>query len=152
MLQTRAARLQLVRRGLLSSLSRGPKTPSTIHLSSAMDYQRLFSSDETQGEETKSPVFYEAPMGGLITRLKIVSITSCALSLVGLPLLIFLKNGDLPTSKQLGVGGIALFGATGSTLSLHFVFGPYALSMEEVPAPEGIDEAKNTAFLKATTR
>ena len=91
-------------------------------------------------------------MGGLITRLKIVSITSCALSLVGLPLLIFLKNGDLPTSKQLGVGGIALFGATGSTLSLHFVFGPYALSMEEVPAPEGIDEAKNTAFLKATTR
>jgi hypothetical protein len=91
-------------------------------------------------------------MGGLITRLKIVSISSCVLSLVGLPMLIFLKNGDLPTAKQLGVGGIALVGATGSTLSLHFVFGPYALSMEEVSAPEGTDDAKNTAFLKATTR
>lgn len=91
-------------------------------------------------------------MGGLITRLKIVSISSCIVSLVGLPMLIFLKTGDLPTVKQLGVGGIALFGATGSTLSLHFVFGPYALSMEDVPAPEGTDDAKNTAFLKATTR
>lgn len=91
-------------------------------------------------------------MGDLITRLKIVSISSCAVSLVVLPLLIFIKNGDLPTTKQMGVGGIALFGATGSTLSLHFVFGPYALSMEEVPAPKGTDDAKNTAFLKATTR
>lgn len=153
MLRSRAA-TEIVRRGLLQKLQGSPRLPSTFHLSSSFEYHRLFSSSQTsqQGDEP-SPVFYEAPMGGLISRLKIVSITSCALSLVGLPLLIFLKNGDLPTTKQLGVGGIALFGATGSTLSLHFVFGPYALSMEEVATPEDTtDDTKNTAFLKATTR
>ena len=100
-------------------------------------------------------------MGGLISRLKIVSITSCGLSLVGLPLFVFIKNGDLPNASQVGMGGIALFAATGSTLALHFVFGPYALTIEEILKSDTTntddmddtddDDDKGT-LLKATTR
>ena len=72
-------------------------------------------------------------MGDLITRLKIVSITSCVMSVVGLPLFVALKNGSLPTPQQLGLGGVAFLGATGSTVALHFVFGPYILTMEKIP-------------------
>ena len=80
---------------------------------------------------TTSPtgVFYVGPMADLVTRLKIISITSCFLSVVVMPSLIFLKNGDLPTLKQTTVGGVALFGAVGSTAALHFVFGPYVTQL-----------------------
>ena len=72
-------------------------------------------------------------MGDLITRLKRISITSCLLSVVGLPVLIYLKNGTWPDVKQMGLGGFAFVSATGSTLALHFVFGPYILELYEVP-------------------
>ena len=101
-------------------------------------------------------------MGGLISRLKIVSITSCGLSLVGLPLFVFLKNGDVPNASQVGMGGIALFAATGSTLALHFVFGPYALTIEEIVKSDTTnkddmddtddDHHNKETLLKATTR
>jgi hypothetical protein len=74
-------------------------------------------------------------MGGLISRLKIVSITSCFISVVGLPLFIFIKNGDFPTMQQVGLGSVAFMGATGSTLALHFVFGPYILELNRIPIP-----------------
>lgn len=64
-------------------------------------------------------------MAGLVTRLKAISITSCFLSVVVLPSLVAIKNGDLPTAKQATMGGVALVGAVGSTAALHFVFGPY---------------------------
>jgi len=79
------------------------------------------------------PIIYQSRIGDLITRLKIVSITSCVVSIVGLPIAMALKNGDLPSAKQVGMGSVAFVGATGSTCALHFVFGPYILNMEEIP-------------------
>jgi hypothetical protein len=71
-------------------------------------------------------------MGDLISRLKLVSITSCVLSVGVLPALVFLKNGDLPSAQQTTLGGFAFLGAAGSTAALDFVFGPYILTMEQL--------------------
>ena len=101
---------------------------------------------EIQGGEEEI-IIYESPMGKLISRLKVVSITSCLLSIVGLPTLIYLKNGDWPNMKQVGMGSIAFLGATGSTLALHFVFGPYILDLSKI-----LDENGDQKLLKATTR
>lgn len=87
-------------------------------------------------DETSERLLYTAPLAGMITRLKIVSITSCVMSLVGLPLLIFIKSGGIfcmPTTQQLGLGGMAFVGATGSTLALHYVFGPYVVEIKQIP-------------------
>ena len=73
-------------------------------------------------QSSSSRLLYTSSMGNLISRLKIVSISSCFMSIVGLPALIFLKNGALPTAQQMGLGGVAFLGATGSTIALHFVF------------------------------
>eukprot|EP00980_Cylindrotheca_fusiformis_P028726 scaffold22640_cov138-Cylindrotheca_fusiformis.AAC.7 len=126
-----------------------PATTSSFSFQSC-----LFSTDEKTTDDMNSPVFYEAPMGALISRLKKVSITSCALSIVGLPLLVYIKNGDIPNMKQLGMGGVAFFGATGSTIALHFVFGPYALTMEKVSpkVEESADGDQEATLIKATTR
>lgn len=114
-----------------------------------------WNSSEEKPKEESSNIFYEAPTAGLISRLKMVSITSCVLSIVGLPLLIYIKNGDFPNTRQLGMGGIAFFGASGSTLALHFVFGPYALTMEEVPKTKdesSADDELEGTLIKAKTR
>jgi hypothetical protein len=96
--------------------------------------------DEDEGDsnddgDSNSNLLYTSSMGGLISRLKIVSITSCFISVVGLPLFIFIKNGDFPTMQQVGLGSVAFMGATGSTLALHFVFGPYILELNRIPIP-----------------
>jgi hypothetical protein len=92
--------------------------------------QRRWKSDDSS---SPPEIIYTSPMGDLISRLKIVSITSCLMSVVGLPLFIFIKNGDFPTMQQMGLGGVAFMGATGSTIALHFVFGPYILELERIP-------------------
>ena len=92
------------------------------------------------------------------------------MSVVGLPLFIFLKNGDFPTMQQMGLGGVAFMGATGSTIALHFVFGPYILELERIPVRqchyekengeepdaskkrEESTEGVNSSMLRATTR
>jgi hypothetical protein len=71
-------------------------------------------------------------MGNLISRLKMVSITGCILSIIVLPTLVYMKNGDLPSMKQSALGGFALVGAIGSTSALHFVFGPYILDIHTI--------------------
>jgi len=122
----------------LASVSRTSNIPRVLLANSPsssplnlLTAQRRWKSDENSDEN--SPIIYQSPMGGLITRLKIVSITSCLISVVGLPLFIAIKNGDWPTAQQLGLGSVAFMGATGSTVGLHFVFGPYILDMEKIP-------------------
>jgi hypothetical protein len=90
-------------------------------------------------------------MGDLITRLKRISITSCLLSVVGLPMLIYLKNGTWPDVKQLGLGGFAFVSATGSTLALHFVFGPYILELYQVPRDNTHSSSTSSAMNHDTT-
>lgn len=70
-------------------------------------------------------------MADLVSRLKIISITTCVISVGILPAVVALKNGGalLLTAQQLSMGGVALFGATSSTLALDFVFGPYVLEL-----------------------
>ena len=152
------------RRSLVQSSSSVFVSSRASDLQSSFLHSRYYYStsnttnDKSDNNNNNNKLFYyEAPMGGLISRLKIVSITSCGLSLVGLPLFVFLKNGDLPNASQVGMGGIALFAATGSTLALHFVFGPYALTIEEISKSDttnknDTDDDDKETLLKAITR
>jgi hypothetical protein len=111
-------------------------------------------------------------MGDLISRLKIVSITSCILSLGVLPAVVTLKNmtrlanqedvervdfwqqlqDSLPTAQQTSLGGLALFGATGSTMALHYVFGPYVLDMTKISLSGDSNSKHDMTTYQVTTR
>lgn len=136
-----------------------PLHPLIIGNSTTTSCSKRWTSTDNSSKEWK--LLYKAPMGDLVTRLKRISITSCLISIVGLPLLIYLKNGTWPDAKQLGMGGFAFMSATGSTLALHFVFGPYVLELYEIPvrqchtpnasSPEQQRAAQEFLY-KATTR
>uniref|UniRef100_A0A7S4AFN9 Uncharacterized protein n=1 Tax=Pseudo-nitzschia australis TaxID=44445 RepID=A0A7S4AFN9_9STRA len=123
--------------------------------------QRWFSSSKILNEEQKDNnaeislgnVDYTSPLGALISRLKMVSVTGCFLSVCVLPALVFLKNGDLPSARQLTLGTFATIGATGSTVALHFVFGAYVLEMKSIDSnDDNNDNDQNRHLLEATTR
>jgi len=111
-----------------------------------------------------SQLLYEGPFADLAFRLKVVSVTSAALGIVGIPLLITLHSGDVPPIGQIAVGGSAMLGAVGSTVAMSFVFSPYITTLERVPirqchsnsGEEGDNSEKEPAaqewLLKATTR
>ena len=93
------------------------------------------ASLHAERQTESSILLYKAPMGDLITRLKRISITSCLVSVVGLPALVLLKNGGTwppDLAKQIGLGGFAFVTAGGSTMALHFVFGPYVLELHQI--------------------
>ena len=109
-----------------------------------------------------SQLLYEGPFSDLALRLKVISVTSAALSIVGIPLLITLHTGDVPPMGQLAVGGSAMIGAVGSTVAMSFVFSPYVTALERVPIrqchskrgedSEHEEHAAQEWLLKATTR
>lgn len=113
-----------------------------------------------------SKLLYEGPFASLALRLKLVSITSAGLALVGIPLLISMHTGDVPLAGQLAVGGSAMVGAVGSTVAMSFVFSPYVTMLERVPVrlchakqDDDSDSKQNVTeqaaqewLLKATTR
>eukprot|EP00536_Pseudo-nitzschia_multiseries_P011673 jgi/Psemu1/260039/estExt_Genewise1Plus.C_4100009 len=128
--------------------------------------QRYFSSSRVISDKGKNTdldndsavvVDYTSPLGDLISRLKMVSITGCFLSVCVLPALVFLKNGDLPSARQVTLGTFATLGASGSTVALHFVFGAYVLEMKSIAGNDDSDgddndNDQNRHLLEATTR
>jgi hypothetical protein len=114
-------------------------------------------------DSKNSQLLYEGPFADLALRLKVVSVTSAALGIVGIPILMSLHTGEVPPIGQIAVGGSAMLGAVGSTVAMSFVFSPYVSKLERVPIRkchsdpvEGQNNDKEQAsqewLLKATTR
>jgi hypothetical protein len=89
------------------------------------------SNDEKPNDEQPA-ILYEGPFAQLSLRLKRVSVTTAALGVVGMPLLMALHGGDVPATGQLAVGGTAIMAAAGSTVALSFCFSPYVHKLERV--------------------
>ncbi len=82
-------------------------------------------------EQTKQIVLYEGPLAAPLLRLKLVSITTCALGLIGLPLTAVLYGASIPAVGQLAVGGTAILATTGSTVALSYCLSPYVHTLEQ---------------------
>lgn len=94
------------------------------------DDTKLTKSSPTEEDDTS--LIYEGPFGPAVFRLKRVSISTCFLGLVGLPIMAFLYGtGDAPTAK-LAVGSTAMLAAAGSTLTLSYCMTPYVHTIEKV--------------------
>lgn len=116
---------------------------------------RCFSESNSEDDV----IVYEGPFASLALRLKRISISTAALSVVGIPLLL-VYGSSVPASGQIAVGGTAILAATGSTAALSFCFSPYITKLEWVPNNSGDSENEEKGsesrsqkmLLKATTR
>ena len=97
---------------------------------------------ETSKDGQPPTLLYEGPFAQLSLRLKRVSVTTAALGVVGMPILMALHGGDVPATGQLAVGGTAIMAAAGSTVALSFCFSPYVHKLERVAAASVQGEKK----------
>lgn len=111
--------------------------------------QNQVEKEEGSRCATTTEIIYEGALAAPLLRLKLVSITTCALGLIGLPLTAFLYGASIPAIGQLAVGGTAIFATTGSTAALSYCLSPYVHTLERVVAT---DQGGSTDLIKATTR
>jgi hypothetical protein len=78
-------------------------------------------------------IVYESPLGNLVRRLRTVSLATGICGTLGLPLVVAIKGGDLPSTGLLAFGMAFLTGSLGSTAAIHFVFSPYVFTIERIP-------------------
>ncbi|KAF4044016.1 Assembly mitochondrial proton-transport ATP synth complex [Phytophthora infestans] len=81
------------------------------------------------GENLVGDLVYQAPMTRAVRLMKAVSVTSCTLTSIGMPVLCVLSEQDASSvGKWAMCGTIMLFGF-GSTSLFHYLFKPYVMRM-----------------------
>ncbi len=88
---------------------------------------RNFATDEA------STVLYESPMGGIVTRLRAVSVLSAFTGSVGLPAFCAIRGIPDVEVGILAFGMTFVAGSMVSTAAIHFVFSPYVYKIEKIP-------------------
>ena len=90
-------------------------------------HSRLFTTgtDDVNGDNGQAneewEVIYEGLMAGPLKRIKMVSITTCSLSLITMPLLVAYGNQDVALSGRLAVAFTAGIFGVGTTTVVHFI-------------------------------
>ena len=142
------------RRSYVSLSSSGRRTLATASGRSAEEDDTNRNAPTKQGEPlptpattpppassvTSSELIYESPLGHLVTRLRAVSLTTGLCGGLGVPLLLAAKGSSTAAlasfDPSAGLLAIAMaFGTAtvGSTVAVHYVFHPYAYSIERIP-------------------
>jgi hypothetical protein len=105
-------------------------TPRTAHarcFSVSPTSQNVNGSQGSEDDQVSEPVegakfiAYEAPFATILGMLKKVSIGSCAVTLVSVPLLTMFGNPDMDVVHRVAVGCVAAAAAIGTTGALHKV-------------------------------
>ncbi|TDH65043.1 uncharacterized protein CCR75_002126 [Bremia lactucae] len=105
-------------------------------------------------EKDSSELVYQAPMTRAVRLMKAVSVTSCTLTSLGMPILCIISPQDTSMlAKWAMCGTIMLFGL-GTTSLFHFLFQPYVMRMWLVgPATDyhGATSAESTMTVETVT-
>ncbi|KAJ0409685.1 hypothetical protein ATCC90586_007474 [Pythium insidiosum] len=109
------------------------------------------SSTPSQSESTEPELVYQAPMARAVRLMKGVSVTSCALTLVGMPALCVLSEQSASViGKWAMCGTIMLFGL-GTTSLYHVLFKPYVMRMWIDRSENRVTAETLTLFARLTT-
>ena len=108
---------------VLRSTSRHAALSCRAQRCAAVRYASAASKDE-------SVVIYEGPLNAAVKRIRLVSLTTLATSLMLPPMaLIFKSSATVSLMGKVAVGGTAMVAGVGSTAALHFCTLPFVFEM-----------------------
>jgi len=88
-------------------------------------FARSFSTSKIDDNDNKEiekwDIIYEGLMAGPLKRIKTVSITTCTLSMITMPLLVLYGNQDVAVTGRLAVAFTAGVFGVGTTAVVHFI-------------------------------
>eukprot|EP01006_Ploeotia_vitrea_P067084 TRINITY_DN96400_c0_g1_i1.p1 TRINITY_DN96400_c0_g1~~TRINITY_DN96400_c0_g1_i1.p1 ORF type:complete len:260 (+),score=77.23 TRINITY_DN96400_c0_g1_i1:57-836(+) len=91
------------------------------------------SNREDNDAEGEILHMYEGPFGKGIRRLKLFSIGSCALTIVGSPVLVFLSTADVPMFHRAALGAAVVTFGVATTAMLNWFVKPYVVNAWLLP-------------------
>ena len=86
-----------------------------------------------------STLVYEGSLASTLKTIKMVSVTSCAVGMVGMPALMML-NDTVPLAGRAAITGTAMVAAVGSTALLNYCTKPYVCELWRVDGDDGADD------------
>jgi transmembrane protein 70 len=96
--------------------------------------QRPFSSVEKAVKDKKPvDVVYEGAMADTLRRVKVLSITTCCLSVAGGPLVTFFTSPDLSVIAKGAVASMMVMLSASTTAALHWFASPYVRKLTWTP-------------------
>ncbi|MCO5598183.1 hypothetical protein L7F22_052275 [Adiantum nelumboides] len=95
--------------------------------------------EESPKPKAQQPVFYRGPLSDTLRKVKLLSLTSCCLSVVTGPAMVFLTSPHLSVILKGGVAATVMILSASTTAALHWFVGPYVHKMIWVPGSKEIE-------------
>lgn len=91
------------------------------------------TDDKTKEQTINDALIYEGPFKELTLTLKRISVTTCAIGFVGIPMIVYAQNqisSTMSVTAQIVVASTTMLAACGSTIALSFCFSPYVHTLK----------------------
>ena len=99
------------------------------------------SDSNPEDDDREQIVLYEGPFSTILGHLKRVSVFSCVMSCVSLPLLTYTGNPLMSMGQRVVVGSVVTFFAVSTTAALYFIAKPYVVEISTlIRLPESEDD------------
>ena len=103
-----------------------------MQYSKAAIYQIPQTSTDSK-EKKASPVIYRGPLSDTLRKVKMLSITSCCLSVITGPAITFLTSPNLSVILKGGIATTIILLSASTTAALHWFVGPYVHKLTWIP-------------------
>ncbi|KAI5083798.1 hypothetical protein GOP47_0003541 [Adiantum capillus-veneris] len=95
--------------------------------------------EESPKPKAQQPVVYRGPLSDTLRKVKLLSLTSCCLSVVTGPALVFLTSPHLSVILKGGVASAVMILSASTTAALHWFVGPYVHKMTWIPGSKEVE-------------
>jgi hypothetical protein len=113
--------------------------------------EEYFEEDEPL-VETEWHLVYEGAMARPLKRIKMVSLTSCTLSIISMPLLAVFGNQDVSLAGRVAVAFTAGCFGVGTTAFVHFIGKTYISELwKKIELPDDVDSLEDAEEDEVTT-
>ncbi|KAG9415434.1 transmembrane protein 70 [Aphanomyces cochlioides] len=113
---------------------------------------RFYATEASEESAPEKELIYEAPLAKPVRMMKAVSITSCTLTSIGMPITCVYGATTSSVVAQWAMCGTVMIFGMGTTAAFHVLFKPYVLRMWIDRASEKITvETLNLLAAKTTT-
>lgn len=95
--------------------------------------------DASPKSKVQQPVIYRGPMSETLRKVKVLSLTSCCLSVITGPAITFLTSPHLSVILKGGIAATVIVLSASTTAALQWFVGPYVHKMTWIPGAKEIE-------------
>eukprot|EP00250_Pteridium_aquilinum_P024826 c29661_g1_i1 orf=58-804(+) len=96
-------------------------------------------NSSSKANKVQQPVIYRGPLSDTLRKVKVLSLTSCCLSVITGPAIVFLTSPHLSVILKGGVASAVMMLSASTTAALHWFVGPYVHKLIWIPGAKEVE-------------